>query len=83
MAVRPRPPGQPPACHLPRPLQSYCQKGSCFSEESDPEVPRLSCQEAGRAWQYGPALLASLQRASFPGLTGHIALEGQARQELR
>ncbi len=53
------------------------------SELSDPTVPRLSCQEPGRAWQDGPALLASLQRASFSGLTGHVALEGQARQELR
>ena len=34
-------------------------------------------------WAEGPALLASLQRATFPGLTGHIALEGQARKELR
>ncbi len=61
----------------------YSTSDPCFSEESDPEVPRLSCQEAGRVWQYGPALLASLQRATFPGLTGHIALDGQARQELR
>jgi hypothetical protein len=64
-------------------LTDPCELVLLFSELSDPTVPRLSCQEAGKVWSDGPALLASLQRATFEGVTGQIALEGQARQELR